>query len=90
MVHTEEGTKGNLHSGHMVYTPAFVEVGAGAGGMHGGSASQGHPRLFQAGWGGPLRRWAHVHSDGHLATPGRRGRPLRGNTGPLQLEDADL
>ena len=36
MAHTEEGTEGNLHSGHMVYTPAFVVVGAGAGGMHGG------------------------------------------------------
>ncbi|CAI9180115.1 unnamed protein product [Rangifer tarandus platyrhynchus] len=25
MVHTEEGTEGNLHSGHMVYTTALVE-----------------------------------------------------------------
>ena len=31
MVHTEEGTKGNLHSGHMVYMLALVEVGRGQG-----------------------------------------------------------
>ena len=36
MAHTEEGTEGNLHSGHMVYTTALVEVGAGAGVCMGG------------------------------------------------------
>ena len=77
MGHTEEGTEGNLHSGHMVYTTALVEVGAGAGGMDGVVRQPGTPGLVQEGRGGPLRGWAHVHSDGHLATPGRRGRPLR-------------
>ena len=33
----------------------------------------GTPRLVQAGGGGPLRGWAHVHSDGHTVTPDRRG-----------------
>ena len=73
MAHMEEGTKRNLHSGHMVYTTALMEVGVGAGVWTVWSASQGHPRRVQAGGGGPLRGWAHVHSDGHMVTPGRRG-----------------
>jgi len=73
MAHMEEGTERNLHSGHMVYMTALTEVGVGAGVRTGGSASQGHPRLVQAGGGGPLRGWAHVHSGGHVVTPGRRG-----------------
>ena len=42
MVHMEEGTERNLHSGHMVYMTALMEVGVGAGLRTGGSASQGH------------------------------------------------
>ena len=42
MAHMEEGTERNLHSGHMVYTTALMEVGVGAGLRTGGSASQGH------------------------------------------------
>ena len=38
----EEGTERNLHSGHMVYMTALMEVGVGAGLRRGGSASQGH------------------------------------------------
>ena len=29
MAHMEEGTKRNLHSGHMVYMTALMEVGVG-------------------------------------------------------------
>ena len=36
MAHTEEGTEGNLHSGHMVYMLALVEVGRGQGVCTGG------------------------------------------------------
>ena len=42
MPHMEEATKRNLHSGHMVYMTALMEVGVGAGLRTGGSASQGH------------------------------------------------
>ena len=31
MVHMEEGTERNLHSGHMVYMTALREVGVGTG-----------------------------------------------------------
>ena len=73
MAHMEEGTEKNLNSGHTVYMTALMEVGVGGGGTERGSASQGHPRLVQAGWGGPLRGLAHIHSDGHMVTTGRRG-----------------
>ena len=73
MPHMEEATERNLHSGHMVYMTALMEVGVGAGVRTGGSASQGHLCLVLAGGGGPLRGWAHVHSGGHVVTPGRRG-----------------
>ena len=73
MPHMEEATKRNLHSGHMVYMMALMEMGVGAGVRTVWSASQGHPCLVQAGGGGPLRGWAHVHSGGHVVTPGRRG-----------------
>ena len=36
MAHMEEGTERNLHSGHMVYTMALMEVGMGTGVQMGG------------------------------------------------------
>ena len=36
MPHMEEATKRNLHSGHMVYMTALMEVGVGAGVRTGG------------------------------------------------------
>ena len=36
MAHMEEGTERNLHSGHMVYMTALMEVGVGAGVRTGG------------------------------------------------------
>ena len=43
MPHMEEATERNLHSGHIVYMTALMEVGVGAGvRTGGGSARQGH------------------------------------------------
>lgn len=55
MAHTEEGTERNLHSGHMLYTTALVEVRAWAGGMDG------------AGWGSPAsdaQVWSRQEGEG--------------------------
>ena len=48
MPHMEEATKRNLHSGHMVYMTAIMEVGLGAG--------------VRTGGGGPPARDTHVWS----------------------------
>ena len=85
-----DGAHRGGHQGEPALWPHGVHAGlrGGGGGGRGyarGSASQRHPRLVQAGRWGPLRRWAHVHSDGHLATPGRRGRPLRGKHRPTPV-----
>ena len=41
MAHMEEGTKSNLHSGHMVYMTALMEVGVGTGVQTGGPQARG-------------------------------------------------
>ena len=76
MAHMEEGTERNLHSGHMVYMTALMEVGVGAGVRTGG---------------GPPARDTHVWSrqegeglggDGHTST--------QMDTQSLQTGEADL
>ena len=43
MAHMEEGTKRNLHSGHMVYMMALMEVGVGAESLDRGLFQLGTP-----------------------------------------------
>lgn len=59
MAHTEEGTEGNLHSGHTVYTTALVEVWAG-GMDRGPPARDTHIWFRQDGEG--------LGGDGHTST----------------------
>ena len=70
MVHMEEGTERNLHSGHMVYMTALREVGVGTGGRdwggvcHLGTPMSGPGRRGRASEGMGTRplRWTYGHS----------------------------
>ena len=73
MAHMEEGTERNLHSGHMVYMMALMEVGVGAGGMDGGVCQLGTPTSGPGRRGRASEGMGTHHSDGHMTTPGRRG-----------------
>ena len=73
MPHMEEATKRNLHSGHMVYMTAIMEVGFGAGVRTGGGVRQpGTPTS------GPGRRGR--------ASEGMGTRPLRWTCGHSRQE----
>ena len=73
MPHMEEATERNLHSGHMVYMTALMEVGVGAGVRTGGGVRQpGTPTS------GPGRRGR--------ASEGMGTRPLRWTCGHSRQE----
>ena len=70
MQHMEEATERNLHSGHMVYMTALmeVEVGVGAGVRTGGppardtTSGPGRRRRASEGIGTLPLRWTYGHS----------------------------
>ena len=85
MAHMEEGTGRNLHSGHMVYMMALMEVGVGAESMDRGLFQLGTPtsglgRTGRASEGMGTRplRWTHSHSrQERLTSNGTDTRPLQ-------------
>ena len=68
MAHMEEGTERNLHSGHMVYMTALMEVGWGQGYGRGGppardtTSGPGRRGRASEGIGTLPLRWTYGHS----------------------------